>query len=423
MPRSNLGYAVTAFTWGGGRLADAWPTPPDADAYSRVRTSQVETLLIGGEVDFSTPPQIATRELLPYLPNGHQVVVPGFGHTLTFYAEQPAAGSRLINTFFASGRVDDSLYRPQPVDFTPGNHADSVRQGHRRHDDRLRAAHRALAAVDGSLGVHARTLRPQGGATLRSLSPIVLGLGGWCLGVVIVITTMPGVPLDDALFVALCVGAPVGLGIDLAWVNRDWASRTKAIGIRGVGCRRPGGRVAGVPRDERTLSHPLQRSSGRLSARTWSSLPRHHLGAAGTGAYRRRRHGRRGEPRPLAGPKRWSRAPRALWAEPARRARPWAAARPGGDGHVAGDAGRRPQGADELQGFAAQQASHRAAPPWSAYRTAEVGHGGRELALVPHRLRPPAAQEHLEGRRAFREPADSTFLRRTGRARASPAWR
>ena len=58
---SNLGDAATAFIWGGGRLADAWPAAPDEDEYSRVRTSNVETLLIGGALDFATPPQSATK--------------------------------------------------------------------------------------------------------------------------------------------------------------------------------------------------------------------------------------------------------------------------------------------------------------------------------------------------------------------------
>jgi hypothetical protein len=58
-------------------------------------------------------------ELLPYLPNGHKVVLPGFGHQGTVFREQPEAGSRLINTFFDSGQVDDSLYVPASVDFTP----------------------------------------------------------------------------------------------------------------------------------------------------------------------------------------------------------------------------------------------------------------------------------------------------------------
>jgi hypothetical protein len=59
------------------------------------------------------------KELLPYLPNVQEVVLPGIGHTATFFAVQPEASSRLINTFFDSGKVDDSLYHPQTVDFTP----------------------------------------------------------------------------------------------------------------------------------------------------------------------------------------------------------------------------------------------------------------------------------------------------------------
>jgi hypothetical protein len=61
--------------------------------------------------------------------------------------------------------------------------------------------------------------------------PIVLGLGGWFLGVLVVITTMPGVPLDDELLAVLSVGVPIGLGIYYAWVDRDWSSRTRTAGI------------------------------------------------------------------------------------------------------------------------------------------------------------------------------------------------
>jgi hypothetical protein len=45
--------------------------------------------------------------------------VPNFGHIASLFTEQPEAGSRLINAFFASGRVDTSLYQPQAVDFAP----------------------------------------------------------------------------------------------------------------------------------------------------------------------------------------------------------------------------------------------------------------------------------------------------------------
>ena len=75
-----------------------------------MRDSNVETLLIGGNLDFATPPQWATRELLPHLPNGHEVILSDLGHSDDFWTYQPEAGTRLINTFLASGRVDRSLY-------------------------------------------------------------------------------------------------------------------------------------------------------------------------------------------------------------------------------------------------------------------------------------------------------------------------
>src|SRR6266540_4343049 len=106
---SILGNPGTDFIWGGGELARAWPANANENAFDRVRTSKVNTLLIGGALDFATPPQIATKELLPYLPNGHQVVLAGIGHTTSFWTQQPKAGSHLINTFFDSGRIDRSL--------------------------------------------------------------------------------------------------------------------------------------------------------------------------------------------------------------------------------------------------------------------------------------------------------------------------
>jgi pimeloyl-ACP methyl ester carboxylesterase len=229
-PSSNLGYAATAFGWGGGRLGDAWPAPLDEGAYRRVRTSEVETLLIGGALDVATPPQVATRELLPHLPNGDQVVLDGFGHSLDFWTYQPEASSRLINTFFDSGRVDDSLYEPQRVDFTP-----EVTQTALAKSIAGSMVGLALLTVLSLLWLPWRVRRRgrfgrKAAATMRSLYPIVLGLGGWFLGVLIVITTMTGVPLGHELLAVLAVGMPVGLGIYWAWVDRDWPARSKGAG-------------------------------------------------------------------------------------------------------------------------------------------------------------------------------------------------
>jgi pimeloyl-ACP methyl ester carboxylesterase len=228
---SNLGYAATAFVWGGGRLADGWPAAPDDGDYSRVRTSNVETLLVGGALDFSTPPQAATKELLPYLPNGHEVVLPGLGHTGSFFAVQPEAGSRLVNTFLDSGRVDDSLYTRAKVDFTPEVTLTVLAKGIAGTMVGL-ALLTVLSLLWMPRRVHwAGRFGRKASVLLRSAYPVVLGLGGWFLATLIVITTMPGMPLDDELLVTLSMASPIGLGIYFAWVDRDWSATSKTAGF------------------------------------------------------------------------------------------------------------------------------------------------------------------------------------------------
>jgi pimeloyl-ACP methyl ester carboxylesterase/uncharacterized membrane protein YeaQ/YmgE (transglycosylase-associated protein family) len=227
----NLGRAATEFVWAGGRLIDSWPAAREESEYSRVRQTEVETLLIGGELDTATPPQLATTQLLPYLANGHEVVLTGFMHSPSFWNDQPEAGTRLITTFFDSGQVDDSLYRAQSVPVTPTTKGTTL-------------AKRMLATIIGfavlmvvSLIWMARQVHRRGhfsqtaGAALRSLYPIVLGLGGWSLGVLVVLTAMPGVPLDDGLLSVVSVSTPIGLGIYWAWVHREWSPTTKTRGL------------------------------------------------------------------------------------------------------------------------------------------------------------------------------------------------
>ena len=49
----------------------------------------------------------------------------------------------------------------------------------------------------------------------------MLGLGGWFIGLIIVLVALPTVPLDSELIAVLSVGTPIGLGTYWAWVNRD----------------------------------------------------------------------------------------------------------------------------------------------------------------------------------------------------------
>jgi hypothetical protein len=131
----------------------------------------------------------------------------------------------------ASGRVDDSRYGPQEVDFTPAQTTTAMAEVAAGTTIGL-----ALVAVL-LLPWMARRVQKRGrvgrriGATLRSLSPIVLGLGGWSLGVLVALTTMTGVPLGHPVLTALAVGLPTGVGVYLAWVDRDWSAGTRTAGL------------------------------------------------------------------------------------------------------------------------------------------------------------------------------------------------
>ena len=177
------------------------------------------------------PPQAATDELLPHLPNGHQVVLSELGHTTDFWSYEPGASSHLVNTFLSTGKVDSSRYTHRTIDFAPGVTQTVIAKG-------LLAGMLGLATITAfSLLWLPWRVRRNGGfgrkasAVLRSLYPVVLGLGGWFAGALIVLTTMPTVPLDDELLVVLSIGAPIGLGIYWAWVRRDAAVRVRTAGL------------------------------------------------------------------------------------------------------------------------------------------------------------------------------------------------
>jgi pimeloyl-ACP methyl ester carboxylesterase len=233
-PGSILGDPATDFVWGGGGLVDAWPADRSDDPYSRVHTTDVETLLIGGTVDFATPARFATEELLPFLPNGHQVVLAELGHEPDFWSYHPEASTRLINTFFDSGEVDDSLYTHRTMDFGTEVTNTALAKGIAGTMVGL-----AIVAVLSLLWMRRRvrrrgSIRPKASAWLRSVYPIVLGLGGWFLAALVVMTIGLAVPLDNQLLAVLSVGVPIGLGIYWAWVHRDWSATTKVRGCWGA---------------------------------------------------------------------------------------------------------------------------------------------------------------------------------------------
>jgi len=104
-------------------LADAWsgwPANQIPDEYTRVQSSDVETLLISGSIDFHTPAQFATNDLLPTLSKGQQVILSEFGHSSDVFLLQPDATRHLLYTFYETGVGDDSLFIYQPWEFDVG---------------------------------------------------------------------------------------------------------------------------------------------------------------------------------------------------------------------------------------------------------------------------------------------------------------
>ena len=116
-PGSILGSPLSLVIGGMGQAGGGWPVTPIPAEFYEVPASDAETLLVSGSMDFSTPPQFAKEELLPVLSNGEQVILSEFGHTGDVWGLQPEAMVHLVKTFYDSGKVDDSLFTFQPMDF------------------------------------------------------------------------------------------------------------------------------------------------------------------------------------------------------------------------------------------------------------------------------------------------------------------
>jgi pimeloyl-ACP methyl ester carboxylesterase len=228
---SPISAAGNNLIWDGGRVLDAWPANPDENEYTHVQNSNVPTLLIGGNLDFATPPENATRELLPHLANGRQVVLSNLGHSDDFWPYEPAAGTRLINTYLDTGKVDTSLYTHNKVDFSPS-------QSQSTYAKAILGVLLGLATLT-VLSLLWMTVRVRkqasfgrkGSAAVRSLYAVLLGLGGWSLGMLVALTTLPTVPLDDQALVLISVGLPVALAVYCGWLKRDTSPTIKLVGV------------------------------------------------------------------------------------------------------------------------------------------------------------------------------------------------
>ncbi len=115
-PDSILSSPFSLLQWGSAPN-NVWPAKPIPAEIRQAQPSDVETLLVSGSIDFATPAEFATDELLPRLTNGKQVILSEMGHAQDVWNLQPQATEHLLTSFYDSGVVDDSLYTYVPMDF------------------------------------------------------------------------------------------------------------------------------------------------------------------------------------------------------------------------------------------------------------------------------------------------------------------
>jgi pimeloyl-ACP methyl ester carboxylesterase len=115
-PGFPLGSPLGKLIWGPVRYG-SWPIQQIPDEYRQLRYSDVETLLLSGSIDFTTPAEYATKEFLPYLKNGKQVILSEYGHVGDVVYLNPGNTRRMLTSFYNSGVVDTSMNTYKPMDF------------------------------------------------------------------------------------------------------------------------------------------------------------------------------------------------------------------------------------------------------------------------------------------------------------------
>ncbi|NIM95232.1 MAG: alpha/beta fold hydrolase [Anaerolineales bacterium] len=115
-PESILGSPISMFNFVTARYG-GWPIRRISDEY-RSGPSQIETLLVNGNIDPVSPLEYTRDFLMPKLTNGRLVVLAEMGHT-DICTMQPEAYGHLCETFFLTGDVDDSEFNYSPMNFAP----------------------------------------------------------------------------------------------------------------------------------------------------------------------------------------------------------------------------------------------------------------------------------------------------------------
>ncbi len=111
-----LGSPMTTLLWCPSTY-HRWPTEQLPEEFRTLHRSDVETLLLSGSVDFSTPAEYATTELLPYLKNGKQVIVFECGHVNDLWYVHAENTRLILRSFYDTGIPNTSMNSYIPMDF------------------------------------------------------------------------------------------------------------------------------------------------------------------------------------------------------------------------------------------------------------------------------------------------------------------
>ncbi|MCG3156416.1 MAG: hypothetical protein DKINENOH_03040 [bacterium] len=115
-PGSILG-SPSAKLWWTAIARGGWPITPIPSAYHQLDTIRVRTLILNGQLDFSSPPA-NMREAVKYFTNSDMIILPAMGHMDVFKLQRGAI-DHLAERFYREGVVDTSKYHPHKIDFTP----------------------------------------------------------------------------------------------------------------------------------------------------------------------------------------------------------------------------------------------------------------------------------------------------------------
>ncbi|MDD2426355.1 MAG: alpha/beta fold hydrolase [Bacteroidales bacterium] len=109
-----IGAPLSLLIWSGGLQ---WESVLIEEEYRKVQYSEVQTLMIGGNLDVSTPPEYAAEKLLPQMPNTKQVILKEMSHVDDIMGLQKEAFNNLVSKYYLTGEIDTTMYKYDSVKF------------------------------------------------------------------------------------------------------------------------------------------------------------------------------------------------------------------------------------------------------------------------------------------------------------------